>query len=88
MIAVPDPSTAPPLRSAGTNRARALGLGPIVRSDTREPREPHMSRPVEVAGEGDLGDTQAQGRPGRKPPAGAKKQLLPSIDPAIIRRIN
>jgi hypothetical protein len=27
------------------------------------------------------------GRPGRKPPAGAKKQLLRSIDPEIIRRV-
>jgi hypothetical protein len=27
------------------------------------------------------------GRPGRKPPSGAKKQFLTSMDPEIIRRI-
>jgi hypothetical protein len=26
-------------------------------------------------------------KPGRKPPAGAKKQFLTSMDPAVIRRI-
>ncbi|WOH60115.1 hypothetical protein [Bradyrhizobium sp. BWC-3-1] len=34
-----------------------------------------------------MAEKKKAGRPGRKPPAGAKKQLLTSMDPEIIRRI-
>jgi hypothetical protein len=34
-----------------------------------------------------MAEKKITGRPGRKPPSGAKKQFLTSMDPEIIRRI-
>ena len=34
-----------------------------------------------------MAEKKPAGRPGRKPPSGAKRQFLTSMDPEIIRRI-
>ena len=34
-----------------------------------------------------MAEKKKAGRPGRKPPVGAKKQFLTSMDPEVIRRI-
>jgi hypothetical protein len=34
-----------------------------------------------------MAEKKITGRPGRKPPSGAKKQFLTSMDPDVIRRI-
>jgi hypothetical protein len=34
-----------------------------------------------------MAEKKTAGRPGKKPPAGAKKQFLTSMDPEVIRRI-
>jgi hypothetical protein len=34
-----------------------------------------------------MAEKKTAGRPGRKPPSGAKKQFLTSMDPDVIRRI-
>jgi hypothetical protein len=34
-----------------------------------------------------MAEKKKAGRPGRKPPAGTKKQFLTSMDPEVIRRI-
>jgi hypothetical protein len=34
-----------------------------------------------------MAEKKTVGRPGRKPPSGAKKQFLTSMDPDVIRRI-
>ncbi|MET4312542.1 hypothetical protein [Bradyrhizobium sp. RT4b] len=34
-----------------------------------------------------MAEKKKAGRPGRKPPAGTKKQFLTSMDPAVIRRV-
>jgi hypothetical protein len=34
-----------------------------------------------------MAEKKTAGRPGRKPPPGAKKQFLTSMDPDVIRRI-
>jgi hypothetical protein len=51
----------------------------------RNPWERALDRTIH--GSGLMAEKKTAGKPGRKPPSGAKKQFLTSMDPEIIRRI-